>query len=50
MTPMQIWNLRLNRARAADAEWLAGTLVRISEPFGAPIELAADGSLAPAPG
>jgi poly-gamma-glutamate synthesis protein (capsule biosynthesis protein) len=46
MTPMQIRNLRLNRVCAADAEWLARTLARISEPFGAHIELAADGSLA----
>jgi poly-gamma-glutamate capsule biosynthesis protein CapA/YwtB (metallophosphatase superfamily) len=46
MTPMQIRNLRLNRAGAADAEWLARTLARISKPFGSLIELAADGSLA----
>lgn len=34
-----------NRARTADAEWLARTLARISEPFNAHIGLAADGSL-----
>jgi len=45
MTPMQVRSLRLNRARAADAEWLACTLDRISRPFGAHIELAADGTL-----
>ena len=45
MTPMQIRNLRLNRARTADAERLARTLARISEPFNAHIGLAADGSL-----
>jgi poly-gamma-glutamate capsule biosynthesis protein CapA/YwtB (metallophosphatase superfamily) len=46
MTPMQIRNFRLNRAGAADGGWLARTVARISEPFGAQIELAADESLA----
>ena len=46
MTPMQIRNLRLNRARAADAECLARTLARISRQFGAHIELTADGTVA----
>jgi poly-gamma-glutamate synthesis protein (capsule biosynthesis protein) len=45
MTPMQIRNLRLSRARRADAEWLARTLARISRPFGAHIEVAADSTL-----
>ncbi|HEY7654605.1 MAG TPA: CapA family protein [Methylomirabilota bacterium] len=46
LTPMQIRNLRVNRAAPADAEWLGRTLRRISQPFGARIELAADGTLA----
>jgi poly-gamma-glutamate synthesis protein (capsule biosynthesis protein) len=46
MTPMQIRNLRANRATPADAEWLGGTLGRISQPFGARVELTADGTLA----
>ncbi len=50
MTPMQIRNLRLHRARAADAEWLAHTLDRISRPFGAQIKLIDDGTLALRPG
>lgn len=45
MTPMKIRNLRLNRARAGDAEWLARTLDRISRPFGARVELTAAGTL-----
>ena len=45
ITPMQIRNLQLNRARAADAEWLACTLDRISRPFGAQIKLTDDGTL-----
>jgi poly-gamma-glutamate capsule biosynthesis protein CapA/YwtB (metallophosphatase superfamily) len=46
MTPMQIRNLKANRAAPADAEWLASTLGRISQPFGARVELTADGTLA----
>jgi poly-gamma-glutamate capsule biosynthesis protein CapA/YwtB (metallophosphatase superfamily) len=46
LTPMQIRNLRVNRATPADAQWLGHTLHRISQPFGARVELAADGSLA----
>ncbi len=46
MTPMQIRNLRANRAIPADAEWLGRTLHRISQPFGARVELAPDGTLA----
>jgi poly-gamma-glutamate synthesis protein (capsule biosynthesis protein) len=45
MTPMRIRNLRLNRAAAADAEWLTSTLRRISQPFGAHIDLVGDGTL-----
>jgi poly-gamma-glutamate synthesis protein (capsule biosynthesis protein) len=46
MTPMQIRNLRLNRACAVDADWIARTVARISRPFGAHVELAPDGTLA----
>ncbi len=46
MTPMQIRNLRLNRAGAADADWIARTLDRISRPFGAHVQLTPDGTLA----
>ena len=46
MTPMQIRNLRANRTSPADAEWLAGTLGRISRPFGTHLQLATDGTLA----
>jgi poly-gamma-glutamate synthesis protein (capsule biosynthesis protein) len=46
MTPMQIRNLKANRAAPADAEWLGSTLGRISQPFGAHVELTADGTLA----
>lgn len=42
---MQLRNLRLNRTGAVAAEWLARALARISEPFGAHIELTADGTL-----
>jgi poly-gamma-glutamate synthesis protein (capsule biosynthesis protein) len=50
LTPMQIRNLRANRAAAADAEWLGRTLDRVSRPFGARVEPAADGTLAVRPG
>jgi poly-gamma-glutamate synthesis protein (capsule biosynthesis protein) len=50
MTPMRIRNLRANRAIPTDAEWLASTLRRVSQPFGARVELAADGTLALHPG
>jgi poly-gamma-glutamate synthesis protein (capsule biosynthesis protein) len=46
MMPMQIRKLRVNRATASDAEWLGRTLDRISRPFGAGVELTADGTLA----
>jgi poly-gamma-glutamate capsule biosynthesis protein CapA/YwtB (metallophosphatase superfamily) len=45
MTPMQIRNLRANRASPAAAEWLGSTLHRISLPFGARVSLATDGML-----
>jgi poly-gamma-glutamate capsule biosynthesis protein CapA/YwtB (metallophosphatase superfamily) len=46
MTPMQIRNLKANRATPADGAWLGSTLGRISQPFGACVELTADGTLA----
>ena len=46
MTPMQIRNLRANRATAKDAEWLGHTLARMSRAFGARVDLTADGTLA----
>jgi poly-gamma-glutamate synthesis protein (capsule biosynthesis protein) len=50
MTPMQIRNLRVNRATPADAAWLGATLGRISRPFGTRVEPAAGGALALGPG
>ena len=50
LVPMQIRNLRVNRASAADAEWLARTLDRVSRPFGARVEPAADRVLGVKPG
>jgi poly-gamma-glutamate synthesis protein (capsule biosynthesis protein) len=46
MTPMQIRNLRANRATPEDAEWLGHTLARMSRAFGARVEPTADGTLA----
>jgi poly-gamma-glutamate capsule biosynthesis protein CapA/YwtB (metallophosphatase superfamily) len=46
MTPMQIRNLRANRATPEDAGWLGHTLARMSRAFGARVELTADGTLA----
>jgi poly-gamma-glutamate synthesis protein (capsule biosynthesis protein) len=46
MTPMQIRNLRANRATPRDAEWLGNTLARISRAFGTHVKLTADGTLA----
>lgn len=46
MMPMQIRNLRVNRATPADAAWLGATLGRISRPFGTRVEQAAGGALA----
>jgi poly-gamma-glutamate synthesis protein (capsule biosynthesis protein) len=45
MTPMQIRQLRLNRAAPEDAEWLTDRLARISIDFGSWVERAEDGSL-----
>ncbi|HEU4343229.1 MAG TPA: CapA family protein [Candidatus Binatia bacterium] len=45
MTPMQIRNMRLNRASPRDAQWLRDTLSRISIGFGSAVESDADGSL-----
>jgi poly-gamma-glutamate synthesis protein (capsule biosynthesis protein) len=45
MTPMQIRNLRANRATRRDAEWLGSTLARISRAFGTRVDLTADGTL-----
>jgi poly-gamma-glutamate synthesis protein (capsule biosynthesis protein) len=44
LAPMQIRNLRLHRATAADAAWLARTLDRLSRPLGAAVDLAGDGA------
>ena len=46
---MQIRSFRVTRATPADAGWLAKTLDRVSRPFGARVELTADGSLAVQP-
>ena len=45
MTPMQIRQMRLNRAAPRDAEWLADRLARINMNFGSWVERAEDGSL-----
>jgi poly-gamma-glutamate synthesis protein (capsule biosynthesis protein) len=45
MTPMRIRKMRLNRASAADGEWLRATLTRISGVYGSRVETAHDGSL-----
>lgn len=39
MSPMRIRKLRLERAAPEDADWLARTLDRVSEPFGAHVAL-----------
>jgi poly-gamma-glutamate capsule biosynthesis protein CapA/YwtB (metallophosphatase superfamily) len=46
MAPMRIVQMRLRRAGALDARWLRDTLDRISRPFGSPIELRPDDTLA----
>ncbi|MHB8875817.1 MAG: CapA family protein [Myxococcaceae bacterium] len=43
--PMQIRNLRLNRASAGDARWMAATLDAISRDFGTRVEVGPDLSL-----
>jgi poly-gamma-glutamate synthesis protein (capsule biosynthesis protein) len=45
MVPMQIRKLSLHRPAPADVRWLQDTIARISAPFGASIERAADGAL-----
>ena len=45
MVPMQARNMRLRHASAADSQWLADTLGRISREFGSRIEHRPDGSL-----
>ncbi len=42
MVPLQIRNMRLNRASRADAEWLAGTLNREGRPLGTGVRLGSD--------
>jgi len=43
--PMQARNMRLRHASAADSQWLADTLGRISRGFGSLIEHRPDGRL-----
>lgn len=45
MAPQQIRRFRLNRAIAADAEWLCDVLDREGRPFGSRVELGAAGNL-----
>jgi poly-gamma-glutamate capsule biosynthesis protein CapA/YwtB (metallophosphatase superfamily) len=45
MTPMQIRQMRLNRAAPRDGEWLADTLTRISVDFGSWVEGGDNGGL-----
>lgn len=45
MAPMRARRLRLGRATAADAVWLADTLDRVSRPFSTRIEVGPDGML-----
>ena len=45
MTPLRIRRLRLHRASADDARWLCDRLDRVCRPFGARMEVAADGAL-----
>ena len=42
MVPLQIRNMRLNRASRADAEWLASTLNREGKPLGTRVRLRTD--------
>jgi poly-gamma-glutamate capsule biosynthesis protein CapA/YwtB (metallophosphatase superfamily) len=50
MAPMQARKLRLHRAAAADARWLAAALERASRRFGSRVDLQPDGLLALRPG
>lgn len=45
MQPMRVRKLRLERASAAEAAWLAETLSRVSRPFGTEVASAEQGSL-----
>lgn len=45
MTPMQIRQMRLNRAALGDVQWLTERLARINVRFGSWVEEAGDGSL-----
>jgi poly-gamma-glutamate synthesis protein (capsule biosynthesis protein) len=45
MVPMRLRRFRLNRASAADAQWLCDLLNRLSAPFGAQTQLESDHSL-----
>jgi len=47
MTPMRIRRMRLNRASAADVQWLADTLGRVSAPFGTRVAMTRGAGLAP---
>jgi len=50
MAPMQARNLRLHRARQADARWLGTVMQRASSRFGSLAGLRPDGLLALRPG
>jgi poly-gamma-glutamate capsule biosynthesis protein CapA/YwtB (metallophosphatase superfamily) len=45
MTPMQIRNMRLNRAAPVDSAWIRDTLDRVSAPYGSHIDLQSNGTL-----
>ena len=45
MTPMQIRNVRVNRASSADSRWLRDTLERVSAPYRSHVELTPTGTL-----
>lgn len=45
MVPVQARRLRLHRASAADARWLARTLSRAGRPFGSAVEVTPSGTL-----
>ena len=46
MAPAQARKMRLHRAAAADAQWLAAALERASRRFGSRVDLQPDGLLA----
>jgi poly-gamma-glutamate synthesis protein (capsule biosynthesis protein) len=45
MIPMQMRQMRLGRASAADARWLWGMLHEVSRPYGTRIEVEPEGGL-----